>query len=55
MMTIEEAIAHCYEKANSCDACGREHLQLAHWLEELVELRQMKMEREKDDIRTSRN
>ena len=37
-MTIEEAIAHCYDvakgKDNQCDDCKNEHLQLAKWLEE---------------------
>ena len=40
-MKIEEAIAHCYENAGGCDACSQEHLQLAHWLEELVALREL--------------
>ena len=35
-MTLNEAIKHCYEVANrKCDDCGKEHLQLAKWLEEL--------------------
>lgn len=35
-MTLEEAIKHCYEVAEEkCDECGKEHLQLAKWLEEL--------------------
>ena len=44
-MTIEEAIRHCYEvaeslrKSNPCDTCAEEHEQLARWLEELVQLR----------------
>lgn len=37
-MTLEEAIKHCHEK--SCNTkCGREHKQLAQWLEELLEFR----------------
>lgn len=37
-MDINEAIKHCREK--SCNTeCGREHEQLAQWLEELLELR----------------
>lgn len=39
LMTLDEAIAHCYEVAGGCDACAAEHLQLAHWLEELKHLR----------------
>ena len=40
IMTIDEAINHCHEVANrKCDDCGKEHLQLARWLEELVEAR----------------
>ena len=38
IMTIDEAINHCHEVANrKCDDCGKEHLQLARWLEQLVE------------------
>lgn len=33
-MTLDEAIKHCYEKAD-CSECGQEHKQLAEWLEEL--------------------
>ena len=36
IMTLDEAIKHCYEVADrKCDDCGKEHLQLAKWLEEL--------------------
>lgn len=40
IMSIDEAINHCYEVANSndkmpCDDCKSEHKQLAKWLEEL--------------------
>ena len=39
-MTIEEAIKHCEEVADSkCDVCGAEHRQLAEWLKELKERR----------------
>ena len=44
-MTLNEAIEHCYEVANStpCNEsqkkCNAEHLQLAKWLEELREYR----------------
>lgn len=31
-MTLDEAIAHCEEKAKTCNACGLEHKQLAEWL-----------------------
>lgn len=36
-MTLDEAIEHCYEKANEISKCecSKEHLQLAQWLEEL--------------------
>lgn len=35
-MTLDDAIKHCYEVAErKCDDCGKEHLQLAKWLEEL--------------------
>lgn len=37
-MTIEEAIKHAEEVANSlCTECGEEHRQLAEWLKELKE------------------
>ena len=38
-MTLEEAIEHCEEKAQGCDACAQEHRQLAMWLKELLERR----------------
>lgn len=38
-MTLEEAIKHCEEKAQGCDACAQEHRQLAMWLKELIERR----------------
>ena len=51
-MTIEEAIAHCYDvangKDNQCDECRQEHLQLAKWLEELITLRKEKFHKEGD-------
>lgn len=34
-MTLEEAIAHCEEKALGTSECAAEHKQLAEWLEEL--------------------
>ena len=34
MMTLDEAIKHCEEKAE-CSECGKEHEQLACWLKEL--------------------
>lgn len=42
-MTIEEAIQHCEEQyqKHPCDECGKEHLQLAVWLKELVEMRKI--------------
>ena len=40
-MDINEAIQHCKEKAqeNSCNQCGKDHEQLAKWLMELKEYR----------------
>lgn len=43
-MTIDEAIEHCYENSEKekCSGnvlCSNEHIQLAHWLEELKERR----------------
>lgn len=36
MNKLTEAIEHCYDVANgTCGECGKEHLQLAKWLEEL--------------------
>ena len=44
-MTIEEAIAHCYDvakgKDNQCDDCKNEHLQLAKWLEENKRMKEL--------------
>lgn len=41
IISIDEAIEHCYEVADrKCDDCGKEHLQLAKWLEELKESRE---------------
>ena len=36
-MTLDEAIDHAWETADrlGCTECGREHAQLAEWLEEL--------------------
>lgn len=41
MMTLDEAIQHCEERAD-CTECGTEHKQLAEWLKEL------KLYKEKD-------
>jgi hypothetical protein len=40
-MDIDEAIQHCKEKAieNRCTQCGKDHEQLAKWLIELKEYR----------------
>lgn len=36
MMSLKQAIAHAQEVATSkCDECGKEHQQLAEWLQEL--------------------
>lgn len=41
-MTIDEAINHCKEVSDSkCDSCGTEHKQLAEWLIELKERREL--------------
>lgn len=38
-MTIDEAITHCEEIANSkCNNCGAEHKQLAEWLKDYKRL-----------------
>ena len=37
MMNLKEAITHCNEVANEqCNECGKEHKQLAKWLEKLA-------------------
>lgn len=39
-MTLDEAIQHCEEVANSeCSECANEHKQLAEWLKELKAFR----------------
>ena len=40
MMTLEEAIQHCREKANGSCACADDHRQLAGWLVELKSRRE---------------
>lgn len=43
MMSLDEAIEHCYEvseKIKCNDKCKGDHIQLAHWLEELKEYRE---------------
>lgn len=37
-LTLDEAIEHCREKTD-CTECGKQHLQLAEWLEELKQIR----------------
>lgn len=47
MMTLDEAINHAKEvAANKCDECGKEHAQLAEWLQEL------KTQRDRVDVLT---
>lgn len=45
-MNLEEAIIHAKEIAESCiisnPKCAQDHLQLAKWLQELLELRNEK-------------
>ena len=39
VMTLEEAIKHCKEKACDNTQCAIEHRQLAEWLQELQQYR----------------
>lgn len=39
IMTLEEAITHCKEKACDNTQCALEHRQLAEWLQELQQYR----------------
>ena len=39
MMTLEEAIRHCQEKSCGNSECAKEHKQLAEWLRELQDRR----------------
>ena len=41
MMTLDDAIKHCYEKVD-CSECGQEHKQVEEWLEELKHYKQLK-------------
>ena len=42
LMTLDEAIKHAEERASlSCDKCADEHRQLAEWLKELKQYREM--------------
>ena len=49
-MTLEQAIQHCkevaieYEAKGECYECGKEHRQLAEWLEDYKELRTVNTE-----------
>jgi predicted RNase H-like nuclease (RuvC/YqgF family) len=50
MMTIEEAIAHCLEKASAAEdinICQNEHYQLANWLQELRNMKDFKKDYDK--------
>lgn len=38
-MTIDEAIEHCLEKSCDNSKCSNEHKQLAEWLKELKQLK----------------
>lgn len=42
MMTLDEAILHCEEKAVGCNKCAEEHKQLAEWLKELKTFKELK-------------
>jgi hypothetical protein len=49
-MTLEEAIAHCEERAKAdCTECAKEHRQLAEWLKELKDLRKRYKARPNND------
>ena len=39
MMTLEDAIKHCEQKACGNDECSKKHKQLAEWLKELQALK----------------
>ena len=41
-MTLDNAIEHCNDVANSCKnkSCANDHLQLAEWLMELKKLKE---------------
>lgn len=44
-MNLKEAIEHCYEVSkdeDACESCRQDHLQLAHWLEELQDYRELR-------------
>lgn len=46
VMTLDDAIRHCYNVAKSCSMvgsveCGQDHLQLAEWLEDYKRLRRI--------------
>lgn len=41
MMTLNEAIEHCKERAD-CSLCGQEHKQLQEWLEDYKRLKTKK-------------
>ena len=41
MMTLDEAIEHARQRAEDCTECGKEHKQLAEWLEELKHNREV--------------
>lgn len=44
IMTLDDAIRHCYNVARTCtmfgkEDCGKDHLQLAEWLEDYKRLK----------------
>lgn len=43
MMTLDEAIQHCHEKACGNTECSQEHAQLEMWLKELKSLKESKV------------
>ena len=40
-LTLEQAISHCIERSD-CTECGKQHKQLAEWLEELKHYKELK-------------
>jgi hypothetical protein len=43
MMTLDEAIQHCHEKACGNTECSQDHAQLEMWLKELKSLKESKV------------
>ena len=54
-MTLEEAIEHCEERAKICDECGKEHDQLAEWLKEVQQYREIGTLEEFEKLKLAEN